>query len=97
MEGFDRSATGEKALTLARERRAAEMMRIVKMVYCNFGGSSQTRLGIDYETVGPKVNGYRANQSAMRIGDRFHRIRTVLASMKILRDARSLFKWCVSL
>ena len=32
MEGFDRSATGEKALTLARERRAAEMMRIVKMV-----------------------------------------------------------------
>ena len=38
-------------------------------------------MGIDYETVGPKVNGYRANQSAMRIGDRFHRIRTVLASI----------------
>ena len=32
----DRSATGEKALTLARERRAAKTMRILKIVDNNW-------------------------------------------------------------
>lgn len=37
MAECDRSATGEKALTLVRERRAMEKIRIIKMDVNNSG------------------------------------------------------------